>query len=124
MSEPTSSRRPNENRISKIRKRTRESSTDSSSTEAETAPRVKHVQKEWEHRNFYVPKELDDRLERTREEMSDEIERTFGGQMAVTRHFYPVMIQLGLQQIRNLSASEFAQAVESIPGVGPDEFEK
>lgn len=125
MSERSSSRRPNGNRVSDIRERTRQSSTDVSSNETEaTASRVKHVQKEWEHRNLYVPEELDRLLEQTREEMGDAVAGQFGGQMAVTRHFYPVMIQLGLDEIRNLSATEFADAVERIPGVGPDEFER
>ena len=44
--------------------------------------------------------------------------------MAVTRHFYPVLVRLGLSHIDNLSATEFADQVDRIPGVDSDELER
>ncbi|AQL44862.1 hypothetical protein BV210_19045 (plasmid) [Halorientalis sp. IM1011] len=125
MSEPSPSRQPHENDISDIRNRTRKSR---SGTASESTPkdseRVKHVQKEWQHRNLYVPEELDETLEAVRDEMSARIEAEFDGQMAVTRHFYPVLVRLGLSHIDNLSATEFADQVDRIPGVDSDELER
>lgn len=125
MSERSPSRPSNENEISDIRKRNRESSSETvAESGSDDTGRVKHVQKEWEHRNFYIPEELDGTLESVRAEMSDRIEGEFDGQMAVTRHFYPVMVRLGLSHIDNLSADEFAEQVDRIPGVSSDEFER
>ncbi|WP_136718498.1 hypothetical protein [Halorientalis salina] len=83
---------------------------------------MKHVQKEWEHRNLYVPEELDEALESVRSDMADCIRQELDGEMAVTRHFYPVMIHLGLAEIAKLSSVEFAERVDQIPGVDSDEF--
>lgn len=124
MSGPSSPRRSNDPDLSNIGKQTQQTQSDSlvdGHAHVDTQ-RVKHVQKEWEHRNFYIPEELDDALESVRAEMADSISGEFGGQMAVTRHFYPVMIQLGLARIKDLSPAEFAEQVETIPGVAADEF--
>ena len=86
--------------------------------------RVTHVQQEWDHRNVYVPPALDEALESVRADVADEITAAFGGQLAVTRHFYPVMIHLGLARIAELSPQEFADHVEAIPGVAADELKK
>lgn len=125
MSEPSPSRRSNETEISDIRNRTRTSRSEAASeSAADDAERVKHVQKEWQHRNLYVPEELDATLESVRDEMSDRVEAEFDGQMAVTRHFYPVLVRLGLSHIDNLSAAEFADQVDRIPGVDSDELDR
>ena len=124
MSGPSSSRRSNESELSKLRTGTQDFSDDTAAiADSHTdSSRVKHVQKEWEHRNFYIPEELDEVLEAVRSEMEQSLEAEFGGQMAVTRHLYPVMIHLGLAQIRELTPEEFADCVDQIPGVESDEF--
>lgn len=124
MSGPSSSRRTNESDLSKLGADTQDSSDDALTiSESNTdSARVKHVQKEWEHRNFYIPEELDEVLKSVRAEMEDDLREEFGGQMAVTRHLYPVMMYLGLSQIRELSPVEFADYVDQIPGVQSDEF--
>jgi hypothetical protein len=124
MSEHSPSRRAGENAVSKVQDRSPGSGSDGAANESGGTPRVEHVQKEWEHRNFYVPAELDGALEATRTQMAEAVQREYGGDMAVTRHFYPVMIRLGLEAIGDLSAAEFADQVDEVPGVSSDEFER
>lgn len=126
MSDPSPDRHPTNNRISRIRKRTRESQQSPSPSEpsTENEERVNQVQKEWQHRNLYMPDELDEELETVRDELADAIAEEMGGSMAVTRHFYPVVLKLGLRQIDALPPSEFAKAVDTIPGVGSEELER
>ena len=126
MSGPSSPRRSTDNDLSSVGNRTPRTGGDlfAETGSHSDAPRVKHVQKEWAHRNFYVPETLDDALESVRAEIGESVEQEFGGQMAVTRHFYPVMIKLGLAQLSDLSPAEFAAEVDTIPGVDADEFTK
>ncbi len=126
MSEPSSPRRSTDNDLSSVGNRTPRTRGEifaETGSHSDTE-RVKHVQKEWDHRNFYVPEALDEALESVRTEIAESVEQEFGGQMAVTRHFYPVMIKLGLAQLTDLSPAEFAAEVETIPGVDADEFTK
>ena len=126
MSGPSSPKRSSEGELPNVGTQPSQSSTEFFSGEHvhTDAPRVKHVQKEWGHRNIYVPDALDEAIESVRAELGDSVEAEFGGQMAVTRHFYPVLIKLGLAQISDLSPAEFAAEVETIPGVGANEFTK
>jgi hypothetical protein len=102
----------------------KQSSSDVQTSNASSASNSKHalhdkgpvnVKKAWNTRSVYLPEEIDDDLTLTFEELrlqARQSDEEFLPQK--TRHYYPVLVELGRQQIAEMETDEFADAVDEI----------
>lgn len=64
-------------------------------------------------RYMYVPDDVDGELEAEYERLRYESAKAFGGwKPEKNRHYYPVLIALGVQQLESMSAEEFLEVVD------------
>lgn len=66
------------------------------------------VKSEWVGMTIYLPEQLRENLELTFREHSYECKRTANLELKKLRHFYPLVIALGLEHLENSSSEDIA----------------
>ena len=74
----------------------------------------KNVKKDWNATTIYLPEDIDRAMttayKRTDLELSAEFERS----IKKTRHYYPLLIALGMEQLESMESSEVMEALEGL----------
>jgi len=81
---------------------------------AENAMHVGNVKEEWESKSFYLPGFLKDDLRTTYKETDLEFETEYGESLPKTRHYYPLVVQLGIERIASMGASELKGCIADL----------
>ncbi|EMA26848.1 hypothetical protein [Haloarcula marismortui] len=92
------------------------SQTDMSSSTSQNAQKnekAQNIKKEWNVRSFYLDDDLDDevttafkRLDLALSESNSDVD------LKKTRHFYPLLVELGLEQVDEMDVEDIAQRLE------------
>ncbi|MFB6201127.1 MAG: hypothetical protein ABEI98_03865 [Halorhabdus sp.] len=99
-----------------------DSETDMSSTTSETAQKdsnaqnegkTVNVKKEWNVRSFYLSDDLDSELTTAFKRLDLELsEANAGVDLKKTRHFYPLLVELGLERLEKMDVTEVTERLE------------
>ena len=95
--------------------RTRDSREDRSSMRAESekkAQKAKNVKKEWNAKSVYLPDELEQSLSRTYKKLDWQLEEDEGISIKKTRHYYPLIVMLGLEELEGMESMEIKDRLE------------
>lgn len=74
-----------------------------------------NIKQEWTNHSFYLPDELTDDLSRQYKYLDLELDEEFGLSIQKTRHYYPLIVTLGLQRLDELSSKEIKGELEELP---------
>lgn len=96
-----------------------ESQTDMSSSqskpdkESQGAQKAQNVKKEWNVRSFYLNDDLDTELMTAFKRLDLELSEA-GEDISLkkTRHFYPLIVQLGLERLEDMEVTEVTEKME------------
>lgn len=73
-----------------------------------------NVKEEWNAFSVYLPEELDDNLSRAYKKLDWELDEAEGLSIKKTRHFYPLVVDLGLERIERMESNEIKERMEDI----------
>ena len=92
-------------------------SSDSGETNktSETSKTKTNIKNEWNGRTIYIPDNILDEMEDTYLESQLTLRKAGQDEFKKNRHFYPLVVQYGLEQLDELSASEIRSRLEEIP---------
>lgn len=91
------------------------SQTDRSSRGARnegTSQTVKNVKTEWNTFTFYLDDELSNRLNRLYKKLDWQLADEHDVTLSKTRHYYPLVVWLGLEQLESLDSKEIKERLE------------
>jgi hypothetical protein len=98
---------------------TDDSETDMSSSEsqtdekAQTSQKAQNIKKEWNVRSFYLDDDLNSDLSTAFKRLDLELsEADAGVDLKKTRHFYPLIVELGLEQLEEMNITEVTERLE------------
>lgn len=101
-----------------------ESQTDMSSSQSkpskksQNAQKAQNIKKEWNVRSFYLDDDLDDELMTAFKRLDlDLSEAESDISLKKTRHFYPLIVQLGLERLERMEVTEVTEALEGTDSV-------
>jgi hypothetical protein len=87
------------------------SETDSKSQNAQKAQNIK---KEWNVRSFYLDDDLDSDLTTAFKRLDLELSEADSDiDLKKTRHFYPLLVELGLERLEGMDITEVTEQLES-----------
>lgn len=89
------------------------SRSESSSRNAKSSKNAKNVKKEWTARSVYLPDELERHLSQTYKRLDWQLEADEGLSIKKTRHYYPLVVRLGLERIEEMESKELKERIES-----------
>jgi hypothetical protein len=85
----------------------------STSQNESAAQKVKNIKKEWNVRSFYLNDELNDELVTAFKRLDLELdEADVDLSLKKTRHFYPLVVELGLERMEGMDVSEITERLE------------
>jgi len=92
------------------------SSTPSQNNEnAQTSQKAKNIKKEWNVRSFYLDDELESELTTAFKRLDLDVSESESEiDLKKTRHFYPVLVKLGLKELENMDITEVTELLESM----------
>jgi uncharacterized membrane protein YfhO len=90
-------------------------------TETSSGDSVTNVKEEWNGRTIYVPDDVLDALENTYLETQLTLRKSDVNQFKKNRHFYPVLVQFGLEALANADADEIQARLSELDGISLDE---
>ena len=80
---------------------------------AQTSQRAKNIKKEWNVRSFYLSDDLDDRVTTAFKRLDlDVSESEADVDLKKTRHFYPLLVELGLERLEEMEVQEVTEQLE------------
>ncbi|WP_435078794.1 hypothetical protein [Halococcus sp. AFM35] len=89
-------------------------SESASSRDIQKAQKAKNVKKAWNATSIYLPDDLDTKLstayKRADLQLSEDADISF----KKTRHYYPVVIALGLERMENMESKEIMEVMEEL----------
>lgn len=77
---------------------------------------VKNVKTEWNTSTFYLDDELSGRLNRLYKKLDWQLADEYDVSLSKTRHYYPLVVQLGLEELASLDSSEVKERLEDRDG--------
>lgn len=77
---------------------------------------VKNVKTEWNTSTFYLDDELSGRLNRLYKKLDWQLTDEYDMSLSKTRHYYPLVVQLGLEELDSLESSEVKERLEDLDG--------
>jgi len=81
---------------------------------AQTSQRAKNIKEEWNVRSFYLSDDLDARLSTAFKRLDLDISETDADiDLKKTRHFYPLLVELGLERLEEMDVTEVTERLES-----------
>ena len=88
-------------------------SQNSQQSQNETTPDSGNVKRDWNVRSIYLDDTLDDQLTTAYKRLDlDLSEAGVDLQLKKTRHFYPLVVALGLEQLERMEVSEVTEQIE------------
>ncbi|MDL0140837.1 hypothetical protein PNP85_15170 [Halobacterium salinarum] len=85
------------------------------------AMHVRNVKSEWTSKSFYLPEFLKDDLKTTYKETDLEFEMERGEELPKTRHYYPLVVALGIERIARMEPQEIKERIEGLEERGEPE---
>lgn len=96
------------------------SETDMSSTpsqkerKAQTSQKTKNIKEEWNVRSFYLSDDLDGQLSTAFKRLDLDLSESDSDiDLKKTRHFYPLLVELGLERLEEMDVTEVTERLES-----------
>lgn len=84
-------------------------------TSSGTSQKTQNVKKEWNVRSFYLDDELDEDLITAFKRLDLELTQSDAEiNLRKTRHFYPLIVTLGLEQLEDMDDSEIIDHLQQI----------
>ncbi len=74
--------------------------------------KAKNVKKDWNARSVYLSDDLDRKVSTGYKRLDLELEMEFGETVKKTRHFYPLVFELGLERMEELELQELMERIE------------
>lgn len=93
---------------------THESSESSKNPPTNDIGSIDNIREAWNGRTCYVSDELASELDTTFLEMKTELLTAADRDIKKNRHFYPVVLQLGIEEVRDADAEELESFIEDI----------
>lgn len=91
-----------------------ENSQSDSHQSSQKSQKTQNVKKEWNVRSFYLDDELDRELTTTFKRLDLEIsEADTDIELKKTRHYYPLLIMLGLERLEEMDITEITDRLET-----------
>ena len=88
-------------------------STSKDEQSSKNSKKAKNVKKEWKALSVYLPDELESDLSRTYKRLDWELEADRELSIKKTRHYYPLVVELGLERIEEMESSEIEDRINS-----------
>ena len=83
------------------------------SQNAQNNKKAQNVKKEWNVRSFYLNDDLDSSLTTAFKRLDLDIDETDSDiNLQKTRHFYPLIVKLGLERLEELEVTEVTERIE------------
>jgi len=80
---------------------------------AQSSQKSQNVKKDWNVRSFYLDDELNQDLMTTYKRLDLELsEGDTDIELKKTRHFYPLVIRLGLERLESMESTEITERIE------------
>jgi hypothetical protein len=90
------------------------SSQSETDQKAQTSQKAQNIKKEWNVRSFYLDDDLDAELTTAFKRLDFELSEAGAGvDLKKTRHFYPLLVQLGLERLEEMDVTEVTEQLES-----------
>ncbi|MFC7059831.1 hypothetical protein [Halovenus salina] len=90
-----------------------EAKTEMTSSTSQTSQKAKNIKKEWNVRSFYLDDDLDSELTTTFKRLDLELEESdIDVNLKKTRHFYPLIVALGLERLEEMESTEITEYLE------------
>jgi hypothetical protein len=90
-----------------------QSESDSASQNAQKAERAQNIKKEWNVRSFYLDDDLDGDLSTAFKRLDFELSEAGADlDLKKTRHFYPLIVRLGLERLESMDITEVQEELE------------
>jgi hypothetical protein len=81
---------------------------------AQNSQKAQNIKKEWNVRSFYLSDDLDDDLTTAFKRLDLELSEAGADlNLKKTRHFYPMIVELGLEQLESMESTEVTERLES-----------
>lgn len=94
------------------------SGADKNAQTSQTNKRAQNIKKEWNVRSFYLDDDLDSDLTTAFKRLDLELsEADTDVDLKKTRHFYPLLVELGLERLEEMEATEVTERLESTDSV-------
>ena len=74
----------------------------------------KNVKKDWNATTVYLPDELDQAMTTAYKRTDLELSAEFDHSIKKTRHYYPLLIALGMEQLESMESNEVMEALEGM----------
>lgn len=81
---------------------------------AQNAQKAKNVKKAWNATSIYLPDDLDTKLSTTYKRADLQLSEDAGISFKKTRHYYPVVIALGLERMEHMESEEIMEVMEEL----------
>ncbi len=84
-----------------------------SNKSAQTSQKTKNIKKEWNVRSFYLDNDLDDRLTTAFKRLDLDVSESDADiDLKKTRHFYPLLVELGLERLEEMEVTEITERMD------------
>ncbi|WP_353635655.1 hypothetical protein ABSL23_17315 (plasmid) [Halobacterium sp. NMX12-1] len=89
------------------------SSTSGASEKSQNEQKAQNIKKEWNVRSFYLNDNLDDDLTTAFKRLDLELSEAGADvDLKKTRHFYPLIVELGLERLEEMESTEVTERLE------------
>jgi hypothetical protein len=80
---------------------------------AQTSQKAKSIKEEWNVRSFYLNDDLNDRLSTAFKRLDLDLSESDSDiDLKKTRHFYPLLVELGLERVEEMDVTEVTERLE------------
>lgn len=89
------------------------SQADKTAQTSQNAQKAKNIKKEWNVRSFYLDDDLDANLSMTFKRLDLKLSETDSDvDLKKTRHFYPLIVELGLERLEEMESTEVTERLD------------
>jgi hypothetical protein len=89
------------------------SQKDNASQTSQNVQTVKNIKEEWNVRSFYLDNELEDELTTAFKRLDFQLSEAGADvDLQKTRHFYPLIVELGLERLDEMEVTEVTERLE------------
>jgi len=84
-----------------------------SDKKAQSSQKAQNIKKEWNVRSIYLDDDLDDNLATAFKRLDLELSESDADvNLQKTRHFYPLLVELGLERLERMDITEVTELIE------------
>lgn len=81
---------------------------------AQSSQKVENIKEEWNVRSFYLSDDLDAQLSTAFKRLDLDLSESDSSiNLKKTRHFYPLLVELGLERLEEMDVTEVTERLES-----------